>query len=131
MELVYCPRLRNPKHCTVVHAIARFREMPTLARLRSVSDLGAALIGQQSWTGPSVQLENAVVLGQDRLAAASFVENTRRQILEQVKYAFSTLAKAERFHHRPERGGGHQYTISSDSASVADRVRSDRMGPDQ
>ena len=44
-------------------------------------------------------MESAVVLGKDRLAAASFVENTRRRILEEVKYAFSTLVKTEIFHY--------------------------------
>ena len=73
--------------------------MPILARLGSACNLGAALIGQQMWTDPSVQFESALVLGKDRLAASSFIENTRRRILEEVKYAFSTLVKTERFYY--------------------------------
>ena len=86
---------------SVVHAVggSEAREMPTLVRLGSVCNLGAALIGQQIWTDPSVQFESSVVLGKDRHAAFSFIENTRRRILEEIKYAFSTLVKTERFYY--------------------------------
>ena len=43
-------------------------------------------------------VESAVVLGTGRLAAASFVANTRRRILEEVKHAISTQIKTEKFH---------------------------------
>ena len=71
--------------------------MPILARLGSACNLGTALIGQQIWTDPSVQFESMLVLGKDRLVASLFIENTRGRILEEVKYAFSTLVKTERF----------------------------------
>ena len=86
---------------SIAHAVggSRAHEMPTLVRLGSVCNLGAALIGQQIWTDPSVQFESAVVLGKDRRAAFSFIENTRRRILEEIKYAFSNLVKTERFYY--------------------------------
>ena len=86
---------------SIAHAIGKSQAcgVPILARLGSTCNLGAALIGQQMWTDPSVQFESALVLGKDRLAASSFIKNTRRRILEEVKYAFSTLVKTERFYY--------------------------------
>ena len=86
---------------SIAHAIGKSQAcgLPILARLGSACNLGAALIRQQMWTDPSVQFQSALVLGKDRLAASSFIENTRRRILEEVNYAFSTLVKTERFYY--------------------------------
>ena len=86
---------------SIAHAIGKSQAcgVPILARLGSTCNLGAGLTGQQMWTNPSVQFESALVLGKDRLADSSFIENTRRRILEEVKYAFSTLVKTERFYY--------------------------------
>ena len=86
---------------SIAHGIGKSQAcgLPILARVRSTCNLGAAHIGQHMWTDPRVQFESALVLGKDRVAASSFIKNTRRRILEEVKYAFSTLVKTERFYY--------------------------------
>ena len=86
---------------SIAHVIGKSQAcgVPILARIGSACNLGAALIGQQMWTDPSVQFESALVLGKNRLAASSFIENSRRQIREKVKYTFSTLVQTERFYY--------------------------------
>jgi hypothetical protein len=99
-ELAACHRdmvapLRGVSGNAVAHSRPKYR-FPAAVQMTSSSALSEAFIGRRRWTDPEVIEERNVLLGPDDAAAARYIHEVRRRLMENFVADFVKLERYER-----------------------------------
>jgi hypothetical protein len=97
-QVAECHRTLTPPSQDVNGRPVKFKaaRFPASIKMLSTSSLCNALIGQQMWDDPQVQLERNIVLGSDPDLAWKYIAETREKLVQNYKTAFLQFERLER-----------------------------------